>query len=88
MIDRFTPPHNLGSSHGQSRIIREAYFESPVYVPLVQEAYELWYQLEKESNKKLFLKTGGLMLGAQDSKVIQGALSSAQTYNLPWFSHL
>ena len=84
VIDRFTPPHNLGSSHGQSRIIREAYFESPVYVPLVQEAYELWYQLEKESNKKLLLKTGGLMLGAQDSKVIQGALSSAQTYNLPY----
>src|SRR6476469_894472 len=70
VIDRFNPPHGFGSSHGQSRIIREAYFESPVYVPLVQEAYELWYQLEKESNKKLLLKTGGLMLGAQDSKVV------------------
>ena len=60
VLDRFTPPHHLGSSHGQSRIIREAYFESPVYVPLVQEAYELWYQLERKSNKKLLLKTGGL----------------------------
>jgi sarcosine oxidase len=84
VIDRFTPPHNLGSSHGQSRIIREAYFESPVYVPLVQEAYELWYQLERESNKKLLLKTGGLMLGTKDSKVVQGALLSAQTYDLPY----
>jgi len=84
VVDRFTPPHNLGSSHGQSRIIREAYFESPVYVPLVKEAYELWYQLEKESNKRLLLKTGGLMLGAQDSKVVQGALLSAQTYDLPF----
>src|SRR5919202_117104 len=70
VIDQFMPPHNLGSSHGQSRIIREAYFESPVYVPLVQEAYEIWYQLERESNKKLLLKTGGLMLGAPDSKVV------------------
>ncbi|HEY6977893.1 MAG TPA: N-methyl-L-tryptophan oxidase [Chitinophagaceae bacterium] len=84
VLDRFTPPHNLGSSHGQSRIIREAYFESLVYVPLVQEAYELWYQLEKESNKKLLLKTGGLMLGTPDSKVVQGALLSAQTYDLPY----
>jgi sarcosine oxidase len=84
VLDRFTPPHNLGSSHGQSRIIREAYFESPVYVPLVQEAYELWYQLEKESNKRLLLKTGGLMLGTMDSKVVQGALLSAQTYDLPY----
>src|SRR3954470_4196333 len=84
VIDRFTPPHNLGSSHGQSRIIREAYFESPVYVPLVQQAYGLWYQLEKESNKKLLLKTGGLMLGTQNSKVVEGAILSAQTYDLPY----
>src|SRR3954454_12149268 len=84
LLDRFNPPHNFGSSHGQSRIIREAYFESPVYVPLVKQAYKLWYQLEKESNKKLLLKTGGLMLGTADSKVVQGALLSAQTYNLPY----
>src|SRR5437870_1359663 len=84
VIDQYIPPHNLGSSHGQSRIIREAYFESPVYVPLVQEAYKLWYQLEKESNKKLLVKTGGLVLGTQDSKVVQGALLSAKTYDLPY----
>src|SRR6266487_4872096 len=84
VIDKYIPPHNLGSSHGQSRIIREAYFESPVYVPLVQQAYELWYQLEKESGKKLFLKTGGLMLGKPDSKVVQGAALSALEYNLPY----
>src|SRR4051794_22122680 len=84
LLDRFTPPHNLGSSHGQSRIIREAYFESPVYVPLVQQAYKLWYQLEKESKKKLLLKTGGLMLGTYDSKVVQGAMQSAIQYHLPY----
>jgi sarcosine oxidase len=37
-LDRFSPPHSLGSSHGRSRIIREAYFEHPAYVPLVQRA--------------------------------------------------
>jgi sarcosine oxidase len=84
VFDRFVPPHSMGSSHGQSRIIREAYFESPVYVPLVQQAYILWDQLEKESGKKLFLKTGGLMLGAQNSKVVRGAALSAETYNLPY----
>ena len=40
-LDRFAPPHAFGSSHGQTRIIREAYFEHPVYVPLVRRAYEL-----------------------------------------------
>ena len=84
ILDRFNPPHNLGSSHGQSRIVREAYFESPVYVPLVQQAYQLWYQLEKESDKKLLLKTGGLMLGTPDSKVVQGAMQSAIEHQLPY----
>src|SRR5438093_6676306 len=41
-LDRFAPPHAFGSSHGQTRIIREAYFEHPLYVPLVPRAYELW----------------------------------------------
>jgi len=40
-LDRWTPGHVFGSSHGDSRIIREAYFEHPAYVPLVQRAYEL-----------------------------------------------
>src|SRR5215510_7471902 len=50
-LDRFAPPHALGSSHGQTRIIREAYFEHPVYVPLVQRAYQLWSELESQTGK-------------------------------------
>jgi sarcosine oxidase len=83
VLDRFHPPHDLGSSHGKTRIIREAYFESPVYVPLVQQAFQLWYDLEKESNKKLLLKTGGLMLGAPVSRVVRGAMQSAIQHHLP-----
>src|SRR5216117_2467961 len=48
-LDWFAPPHCLGSSHGQTRIIREAYFEHRIYVPLVQRAYELWSALERET---------------------------------------
>ena len=55
-LDRFAPPHVLGSSHGQTRIIREAYFEHPDYVPLIQRAYELWADLEKEAERKLSCK--------------------------------
>ena len=82
VIDRYSPPHAFGSSHGQTRIIREAYFEDPIYVPMLREAYTLWDELERESGEKLFLKTGGLMLGNKESHVIQGTLNSAQTYNI------
>lgn len=81
-LDQFTPPHTLGSSHGESRIIREAYFEHPIYVPLVQRAYELWAELERETGSRLFLQTGGLMIGRPDGVVVPGARLSAETHGL------
>lgn len=82
-IEQFTPGHARGSSHGRSRIIREAYFEDPRYVPLVQRAYELWDALERESGAQLLQHTGGLMLGAPESAVVRGAQLSAELHGLP-----
>src|ERR671933_513532 len=82
-LDRFTPPHTLGSSHGQTRIIREAYFEHPLYVPLVQRAYELWAELERESGRTLFRQTGGLMIGPKDGVLVAGARQSAEEHGIP-----
>jgi len=81
-LDRFQPPHNFGSSHGLTRIIREAYFEHPLYVPLVQRAYELWAGLEKQSGRKLLLQTGGLMIGPPDGILVTGARRSAEQHKL------
>ncbi len=82
-LDRFTPPHSSGSSHGQTRIIREAYFEHPDYVPLIQRAYELWADLACAANEELLLPTGGLMIGPPDGVVVSGARRSAEAHNLP-----
>jgi sarcosine oxidase len=71
-IEQFTPGHAHGSSHGKSRIIREAYFEDPRYVPLVQRAYECWRALEAESGITVLRQTGGLMRGAPDTAVVTG----------------
>jgi sarcosine oxidase len=81
-LDRFSPPHALGSSHGETRIIREAYFEHPVYVPMVQRAYELWRDLEKESGITLLRETGGVMIGRPDSDLVKGARHSAELHGL------
>ena len=63
-LERFTPAHDRGSSHGRSRVIRQAYFEDPAYVPLVLRAYELWREAERASGADLLLITGALMIGA------------------------
>src|SRR5467141_1319071 len=81
-LDRFHPPHTLGSSHGLTRIIREAYFEHPLYVPLVQRAYELWAALERKSGRQLLLQTGGVMVGPPDGVLVSGARRSAEEHQL------
>jgi sarcosine oxidase len=81
-FDRFTPPHALGSTHGLSRIIRESYYEHPHYVPLVQRAYELWFDLERRAAHRLFHQTGGLMIGTSAGVLVAGALRSARQHGL------
>jgi sarcosine oxidase len=81
-FDRFAPPHTLGSTHGLSRIIREAYYEHPRYVPLVQRAYSLWTDLERRAKRPLFRQTGGLMIGPRDGVLVAGARRSALEHGL------
>src|SRR5262245_55620137 len=82
-FDRFPPPHTLGSSQGQSRIIREAYFEHPLYVPFVQRAYTLWAEIEREVGRPLLRQTGGLMIGPPEGLLVSGAQRSAELHHLP-----
>ncbi len=81
-LDRFSPPHDRGSSHGLTRIIRQAYFEGPAYVPLLLRAYELWGELEQATGRELLRVTGGLMIGPEDSEVVTGARASAERHGL------
>lgn len=81
-LEQFQPPHNQGSSHGSTRVIRQAYFEDPAYVPLLLRAYALWNNLERESARQLLVLCGGLMMGAPDSEVVRGSLRSAIQHDL------
>lgn len=81
-FDRFRPPHAMGSSTGRSRIIREAYFENPGYVPLVRRAYELWQELESRRGQSLLRRTGGLVIGPENGPLVTGALASARLHGV------
>jgi sarcosine oxidase len=83
-LDAHVRGHKNGSSHGTTRIIREAYFEAPQYVPLVQRAYMLWRELEAESGCDLLTITGGLNIGTPESEFVSGARMSAQLHHLSY----
>src|SRR3990172_2595254 len=81
-IDRFAPGHDRGSSHGETRIIRLAYFEHADYVPLLRRAYELWGELEERRGQKLYHETGLLEVGPSEGTVVPGVLASARRHSL------
>ena len=80
--DAWQPPHSFGSSHGESRIIRAAYFEDPIYTPLALQAFAHWRALEQETGRALLRVTGGLNIGPADGMLITGALESAREHRL------
>ena len=60
-IDRFQPPHTFGSSHGETRITRQAVGEGAAYVPLVQRSHAIWRELEARTGLDLLNQCGMLL---------------------------
>ncbi|MFE3577400.1 N-methyl-L-tryptophan oxidase [Lysinibacillus sp. NPDC059133] len=82
MLDAFSPPHEEGSHHGETRIIRFAYGEGASYVPFVKRAGELWRELETLTGEALFLQTGVINVGEETHPFIQNVKTSARFYDL------
>jgi monomeric sarcosine oxidase len=87
VLDQFPIPNEIGSSHGGSRITRTAYFEHPNYVPLLQEAHQLWEELQDATSRNLVNWVGGLYMGHPESDIIAGTLASARVHNLETTSY-
>ena len=81
-LDQFAPPHDRGSSHGQSRIIRQAYFEHSNYVPLVLESYRMWEELEELTTRNLYHEIGLVEIGPSDGIVVPNVLRAADEHQL------
>jgi sarcosine oxidase len=88
-IDQFSPPHSFGSSHGATRITRQAIGEGEQYVPLVLRSYELWPEIEAASGKSLLSITGGLIMASEGSdatlhfnKFLDQTITSARKFGI------
>ena len=83
-LERFGRVHDLGSSAGRSRIIRQAYFEDAAYVPLVQHAYDRWRELEDATGLPVLNLTGVLLVGTPQHDSVVNARASAVLHGLPF----
>ena len=81
-IDRFDPPHALGSSHGETRVTRKAYFEDPRYVPLLERSFLRYRTLEEEVGRPLFQPTLGLHFGPSTHDALRAVEAAAKQHGL------
>ena len=81
-LDRYPAAHDIGASHGESRIMRQAYYEGTAYVPLLRRTNELWERLGVDVGEQLLRRTGGLFLGRPGTRVFDGSLTSARDWDI------
>lgn len=81
-IERYDIPHAMGSSHGQSRIIRRVQSERPGYVPLIERAYDLWAELDEYHDRQLLYRTGSVHTSRPGEQAFEGALTSCREHDL------
>ena len=81
-LERYEPGHPRSSSYGETRLIRLAYFEDPSYVPLVQEAYRRWRDLETETGETVLMITGAVEAGFPGAPLVVQSWRSSTEHNL------
>jgi sarcosine oxidase len=89
-IDQFRPPHSLGSTHGETRITRQAIGEGEHYSPFAIRSHELWREIERETGRELLAPTGLLVIsspgGAAAMHVagfLETTVAAARRYGIP-----
>jgi len=86
-LDQYNIPNSIGSSHGDSRLIRLTNYEDPEYVPHVRRSLSLWESLQNEYGEQLLQRTGTIDAGPADSETVDGAVTACEEYGLQ-YEHL
>jgi sarcosine oxidase len=89
-VDRFSPPHDQGSSHGETRITRQAIGEGREFVPLVLRSNDIWEDLEAATGRSLMTRCGGLVLATPgiagshhgSSSFLQDTVEAAEIFEI------
>ncbi len=90
-LDRYAPPHTYGSSHGETRITRQAIGEGEAYVPLVTRSHEIWREIEAETGTELLVQCGALILAEREGAAnhhgkvdfVRRTIAAAEQFGIP-----
>ncbi|MGE0596455.1 MAG: FAD-dependent oxidoreductase [Hyphomonadaceae bacterium] len=77
-FEQFAQMHALGSSHGDTRIMRLTPGEGPIYVRMAARANEAWMRWQDQAGEALIQWTGGLMAGPAGSAFVRNCAAFNQ----------
>ena len=80
-FDIYNPPHTMGSSHGNARVIRKSYSEGSHFVPLLNRSYELFFELQDQTNLEIIKIIGGIMIAKKGANSLEGIKHSSEVHN-------
>lgn len=83
-IERYWPTHDRGSSHGESRAFRLAYYSDPAHVPFAQEARALWERLAQDSAAGLFTPCDAVIVAPEGSDHLTAGRTVAEQVGIPY----
>ncbi|MFO1161882.1 MAG: N-methyl-L-tryptophan oxidase [Reyranellaceae bacterium] len=75
-IDRYAPPHELGSTHGDTRVTRIACGEGPEYSAFVQRSHQIWRELEAETGIELLIQNGILVISGKGERALSHGIDA------------
>ena len=70
-IDRFKPPHEFGSTHGESRITRIACGEGLEYSAFAIRSHDIWRELERATGARLLTQNGLVVISGEGRRALQ-----------------
>jgi len=82
LLDQYDFLHHRGSSHGESRTIRETYPEE-YYTAMMEEAFSLWEEAQQEIGYRVHIKTKQLDMGSIQNKSLQSVIQVCRKRGIP-----
>ncbi|MCC5995355.1 MAG: N-methyl-L-tryptophan oxidase [Oceanicaulis sp.] len=82
-FERYDSPHELGSSHGESRLVRQAYAEGERYLALARRSAALWQTLNAETGAEIYTECGVHYAAPAGARLTRDVVRAAQAAGLP-----
>lgn len=83
LVDAWGAGNPRSSSGGETRVIRAIYGPDRIYVQMVRRAFELWEELDRDRDEKIYTATGTLWMIRVDDSYVRSSMPILEKLGFP-----